>query len=328
MTTLPDGTDGARVLVTGATGFVGRALVARLSDAGFGVTATARHAPQTLPNRVRFTATPGAGTAADLTELVRGTAVVVHCAGRAHVLNETEADPLAAFRAVNVGFTLNLARQAAAAGVRRFVLVSSIGVCGAETFGNPFRYDDKPAPHSPYAVSKLEAEIALAGLAADTGLEVVIVRPPLIYGPNALGNFARLVKFAASGVPLPLGGIANRRDLIGLSNLTDILLLCATHPRAAAHIHNVCDGWPLSTTELIRALAAALDRTPLLLPVPAGLLRKGLEWAGRGGMAQQLLGSLQIDGAPSRQTLGWTPANTLEAELGRVAKAYQAQRSG
>ncbi len=291
------------VLVTGATGFLGGAVVDYLIARGRPVRAA-----------VRRDAGPGAVAVGDLSSatdwsvVLRGVDAVVHCAARAHVLKETHADPLSQFRAVNRDATTALALQAAAAGVRRFVFISSIGVNGAETRGTPFRHDDTPQPHSPYAVSKSEAEGDLHKVAYETGLEVVILRPPLITGPDPKGNLATLNKVIAKGLPLPFGLVTkNRRDLVSRDTLCSLIDTVIDHPAAAGETFLVSDGAPISTRVLLERMAAAQGRSLTLLPVPPALLALPLALLGKGAMASQLFGDLEVDIAHTRETLGWSP---------------------
>ncbi len=245
---------------------------------------------------------------------------IVHLAARVHVMNDTASDPLTEFRRVNVDGTLNLARQAAAAGVRRFVFVSSVKVNGEETLpGKPFSAADAPAPVDPYGISKFEAERGLLQLASETGLEVVIVRPPLVYGPGVKANFEKMVRWLAKGMPLPLGGVhANRRSLIGLDNLVDLLTVCLRHPAAAGHVFMASDGEDLSTTDLLRRLGKAMHRPARLVPVPPALLELGGRLLGREDVVRRLTGSLQVDIGKTRQVLGWEPPVAVDEGLQRV----------
>ena len=291
------------ILVTGATGFLGRAVVDHLIARGRAVRAA-----------VRTDAGPGAVAVGDLSVdtdwsvALTGIDTVVHCAARAHVMRETSDDPLALFRAVNTEATAALARQAVAAGVRRFVFISSIGVNGAATDGVPFRHDDPPHPHSPYAVSKHEAELALHAIAAGTGLEVVVIRPPLITGPDPKGNLATLNRVIAKGLPLPFGLVTrNRRDLVSRDTLCRLIDTVIDHPAAAGQTFLVSDGAPLSTRALLERMAADEGRSITLLPVPPAFLSLPLRLLGKGAMASQLFGDLEVDIAHTRQTLGWAP---------------------
>jgi UDP-glucose 4-epimerase len=303
-----------KILVTGATGFLGRAVVEHLAARGGAVRAALRSDPATGLTVAETVVVGDLSASTDWSAALGGVGVVVHCAARAHVLRETAADPLAQFRAVNTAATLALARQAAAAGVRRLVFISSIGVNGAETRGRPFRHDDAPQPHSPYAVSKLEAEQGLRAIAAETGLDVVVIRPPLIVGPEAKGNLATLNRVIAKGLPLPFGlARGNRRDLVSLDTLCDLIETVIDHPAAAGETFLVSDGRPVSTRALLERLAAAQGRRITLLPVPTALMAAPLRLAGKAAMASQLFGDLEVDIAHTRETLGWAPA-PLRAE--------------
>lgn len=291
------------VLVTGATGFLGRAVVDHLIAEGRKVRAAVRK--DGGPDAV---AVGELSSDTDWSQALKGVDTVVHCAARAHVLKETAADPLAQFRAVNTAATLALARQAAQAGVRRFVFISSIGVNGAETHGTPFHHDDAPHPHSPYAVSKFEAEEGLRALAAETGLEVVVIRPPLIVGPEPKGNLATLNRIIAKGLPLPFGlATRNRRDLVSREVLCGLIEAVIDHPAAAGQVFLAADGEAVSTRVLLERMAAAQGRSITLLPVPTALLALPLKLAGKGAMASQLFGDLEVDIGHAKQTLGWTP---------------------
>jgi UDP-glucose 4-epimerase len=230
------------------------------------------------------------------------------------------ADPLEEFRRVNVQGTLNLARQAAAAGVRRFVFVSSIKVNGEATqLGQPFTADDAPAPLDAYGVSKMEAERGLREIARQTGMEVVIIRPPLVYGPGVKANFAAMMRWLKRGVPLPLGAIHNQRSLVSLDNLVDLLVTCITHPAAANQTFLVSDGADVSTTELLRRMGQALGRPARLMPVPVSWLKLAAAMVGKQDVAQRLCGSLQVDIEKTRRLLGWTPPLSLDQGLKRAA---------
>jgi UDP-glucose 4-epimerase len=230
------------------------------------------------------------------------------------------ADPLEEFRRVNVQGTLNLARQAAAAGVRRFVFISSIKVNGEATqLGRSFTADDAPAPLDAYGVSKMEAEQGLRELAAQTGMEVIIIRPPLVYGPGVKANFAAMMRWLQRGVPLPLGAIHNQRSLVALDNLVDLIVTCHTHPAAANQTFLVSDGEDVSTSELLRRMGQALDRPARLLPVPQSWLKLAAAMVGKSDVAQRLCGSLQVDISKTRQLLSWTPPLSLDQGLKRAA---------
>jgi len=306
-----------RVLVTGASGFVGKALVCRLAQEGRWAPVAGSRREGVSSIDAEWVVTPSLEAGVDWSQALHEVSAVVHAAARAHVLEEEAVDPLAEFRRCNVEGTLELARQAAEAGVRRFVFLSSIGVLGRSS-ERPLRFDDEPAPEDDYAVSKLEAEQGLAELSKETGMEVVVVRPPLVYGPNAPGNFGKLMEWVARGVPLPLGAVDNRRSLVGLDNLVDLLVTCLEHPAAANRVFLAGDGEDLSTTDLLRRVAAAMGRRARLVPVPPVLLRAGARAVGRGEMARRLLDSLQVDISHTRETLGWEPPVSVDEGLRRA----------
>ena len=312
------------ILVTGATGFVGKAVVQRLlvEDNAGRVVVAVRQDGQQWPNRVLPRVTGDLEPSTRWSVALVGVSAVVHCAARVHVMADTAVAPLKEFRRVNVQGTLNLARQAATAGVRRFVFVSSIGVNGAETSRRPFTDQDQPAPHSPYAVSKYEAELGLQALAKETGMEVVIIRPPLVYGPHAPGNFGSLMRWVNRGVPLPLGAIHNLRSLVSLNNLVDLILTCLSHPAAGNQTFLVSDGEDLSTTQLLRRMSAAFGKPARLIPVPVLALKLGAVLMGKPDLAQRLCGSLQIDMSKTQKLLRWTPPFSVDESLQKAAEGY------
>ena len=242
----------------------------------------------------------------DWSSALDGMDVVVHLAARVHVMHETVSDPLLVFRATNVEGTLNLAKQAAAAGVRRFIFISSTGVNGAQTT-LPFTELDSPNPHNAYTLSKWEAEQGLQEISKETGLEIVIIRPPLVYGAHAPGNFASLIRAVQRGIPLPLGAIHNKRSFVYVGNLVSLILRCIDQPAAANQVFLVSDGCDLSTTELLRGCAKALGVKSRLLPVPQKLIEAGSALIGKRDVAQRLCGNLQVDITKARTLLGWTP---------------------
>lgn len=315
------------IFITGASGFLGQALVCRTSTiSANGVIAAVRQKQVNLPPQVPVVHGYELVGETNWMSALQGVRVVVHCAARAHVLREKSADPLEDFRAVNVAGTLNLARQAASSGVKRFLFISSIGVNGNSTVaGRPFSHEDDPYPHDYYAVSKYEAEQALLALSAETGMEVVIIRPPLVYGPNAPGNFGKLLDWVGRGVPLPLRAVReNRRSFIALDNLVDLIIRCVEHPAAANQIFLAGDGEDLSTAELLERLGRAMGKPARLIPVPVWMLWSGATVLGKRAVAQRLLGSLQVNIAKTREVLGWEPPVGVDEGLRRAVGQYRA----
>lgn len=305
------------ILVTGATGFVGGPTCRRLLAGGHRVVAAVRRADPALPARIEIRRVAALGPDTDWRAALDGVEAVIHLAARAHVMAEHSADPVALFRRVNGDGTLCLAAQAAAAGVKRFVFVSSVKVNGEATpIDRPFRADDEPAPADAYGISKAEAEAGLAEIASSTGLSLAVIRPPLVHGPGTKGNLALLLKAIRLGLPLPLGAIRNRRSLIGVDNLADALAFLVAHPAEGCFL--IRDGDDVSTPELVRALAQVAGRPPRLVPVPPPLLRLVAAGLGRSALYQRLAGSLAVDDSPLRQ-LGWAPPFTLAEGLARVA---------
>jgi nucleoside-diphosphate-sugar epimerase len=314
------------ILVTGATGFVGGALLMRLAADREcdGVVAAVRRKAESRPEGVRYVQVGDLLPTADWTLALQGVDSVVHCAARVHVMQADSTDPLQDYREVNLNGTLNLAIQAAQSGVRRFVFVSSIKVNGEATQpGQPFAADDVPSPLDPYGVSKLEAEQGLREIEWQTGMEVVVVRPPLVYGPGVKANFAAMMSWVARGVPLPLGAIRNARSMVALDNLVDLLATCLNHPAAAGQTFLVSDGEDVSTTELLRRTANVMGKKVLLVPVSALVLEWGATVLGKREVAQRLCGSLQVDMTKTRQLLGWTPPLTLDQGLKQAVEGMK-----
>lgn len=304
-----------RVLVTGGTGFVGSALVLRLMADGIDVICAARKPV----DRIRAVQSPFLDSSADWRMALADRTVVIHAAARAHVLHGSTSNSLAIFREVNTAGTLRLATQAAEMGVGRFVFISSIGVNGTRTT-SPFKETDTPSPIEPYAISKLEAEQGLMRISERTGMELVIVRPPLVYGLGAPGNFGRLAKAVRLRRPLPLGLVTqNRRTLIGLDNLVDLIVTCVQHPLAANQVFLAGDNEDLSTTELLLRMYRAFDVESRLLRVPVPLLRMAALTLGKSAMIERLCGSLQVDTSKARRILGWRPPLSVDEGLIRAA---------
>ena len=303
-----------RVLITGGHGFVGQALYERLRTEGSCPLRVSREALS--PDEL---AVGEIGLTTDWSKAVIDRVAVIHLAARVHVMNDKEADPLTAFRAVNVEGTLNLARQATAAGVKRFVFISSIKVNGESTqSGRAFTEADAPNPQDAYGQSKCEAEQGLRKIAINTGMEVVIIRPPLVYGPGVKANFAALIRAVQRGWPLPLGAVHNQRSLVALDNLVDFIVTCITHPQAANQTFLVSDGHDLSTTELVRGMAQATGVPARLLPLPVWVLQAGASLLGKGDAVQRLCGNLQVDISKARNLLGWVPPVSVKEGLRRA----------
>ena len=305
-----------KFFLTGATGFVGSRLLGHLVADGISVRALVREPSDILPAEVGQIIGDLDSFSGDLV----GIDVVVHMAARAHMMRDEVVDPLMEYRKINRDSTLALARLAAQAKVERFVFVSSIGVNGNQTV-TPFSESDETYPHDAYSLSKYEAEQGLLSIAHETGLEVVIIRPPLVYGANAPGNFGSLVKWVKKGVPLPLGLVSNLRSMVALDNLVDFILLCADRkrtPKAANQVFLISDGADVSTSELLRKVAKACGVKSRLLPVPVGLMRFAAKVLGKGAVADRLFGNLQLDSSKARDLLGWQPVTTMDEQLQKM----------
>jgi nucleoside-diphosphate-sugar epimerase len=315
----------SQILVTGSTGFVGRALIDKLlSDSGHGLRAVTRNSIDTSFGAVETVEVKDLSSSTDWTIALKKVDVVIHLAARVHVMNDMSLDPLTEFREVNVEGTLNLARQAVAAGVKRFIFISSIKVNGELTqLGHPFKADDAPAPIDPYGISKMEAEHGLQILAAKTGMEVVIIRPVLVYGPRVKANFFNMMKWLNRSIPLPLGAIHNKRSLVAIENLVDLINTCVSHPKAANQIFLVSDGNDLSTSELLRFMAVALRKSLVLLPVPSVVLEVFASLFGKRAVCQRLCGSLQVDISKTQLLLNWIPPVSVDEALAKTARYFQ-----
>lgn len=309
------------ILLTGASGFVGSAVLKTAQRRGINIRPVYRSL-DSLKEQHDAVLVTGLDGAADWTTALKDVNVVIHAAARAHVMREEALDPLTEYRRVNVEGTLNLARQAAAAGVRRFVFISSIKVNGEATARDrPFSADDMPAPEDAYGVSKAEAEEHLKKLAQETGMAVTMIRPPLTYGPGVKGNFASLISWVRRGLPLPLAGVAhNRRSLVGLDNLVDLILVCADHPKAANQTFLVSDGEDLSTAALLKKISKALGRPITLIWVPAVLISFIAGLTGKKLISQRLLGSLQVDIHKTSELLNWQPSVSVDEGLRRAVE--------
>lgn len=305
-----------KVLISGANGFIGRALCPYLLSLGHSVVATVRRSCGLNGEHI-------VGDRSSWMHALAGCSSVIHLAGRAHVMPDHELNPLQAFRTANVVTTTELANQAVEAGVRRFVFMSTIKVNGEETApGCRFNADDLTNPHDPYAISKCEAENGLLEIARKTGLEIIIIRPPLVYGPGVKGNFASLIRWINRGWPLPLGAIHNRRSMLALENLISFAALCAdieASPNVKNQIFLVSDGEDVSTSELLRKIAKAYGRNSHFLPLPVWGIRFAARLMNNKSLADRLLGSLVIDDSKAREMLGWRPPVTMDEQLQRMA---------
>jgi nucleoside-diphosphate-sugar epimerase len=313
------------LLITGATGFVGSALCAHLAAQGRPLRRVVRRESGEHDRHSQYVI-PNIDDSVDWSTALANVTHIVHLAARVHLLDDQAVDPLTEYRKVNVQGTVNLARQAAKAGIKRFVFVSSVKVNGESTeLGRPFTAHDAPTPEDPYGVSKYEAEQELLRLASDVDMEVVIVRPPLVYGPGVKANFERMMNWVSKGLPLPFGAITNNcRSLVALDNLVDLLIRCIDHPSAAGKIFMASDGEDLSTKELLQRLGGAMRCPVYLVPIPASMLNWLATQVGKQKVASRLLGSLQVDISETRQLLEWSPVITVDdalrqAVIGRVA---------
>ncbi len=315
------------MLVTGASGFVGSMLCTELHRLGHPVRAALRDPADFEVAGCEVVKISSMDADTDWTDALRGITTVIHLAARVHVMKDSSGNPLEEFRKVNLYGTENLARQAARAGVKRLVYVSSIKVNGEQTTGAPFSENDAENPQDPYGVSKCEAEQALHRVAQETGLEVVIVRPPLVYGPGVKGNFISLFSAINKGLPLPLAGADNARSLVYVGNLVDVLIACATHPAAAGKTYLVSDGVAVSTAELAKEIAAALQCKDRTFYFPPAVLRAMAALLGKSAQVDRLFGSLRIDSQKIRDELGWTPPYTLQQGLRETASWYRSLHS-
>ena len=308
------------ILVTGATGFVGKALVELLLTRSIDVSVLIRIEHDQVPGGViKFIS--------DLTDVVdwepilQGTTSIVHVAGLAHILKSNSSSSGGDFESINTYGTINFARQAAKRGIKRFVFISSVKANGETTLlGAPFSELDQPSPSDPYGLSKFGAEQGLLEIARQTEMEVVIIRPPLVYGPGVKANFANMMRCVKKGVPLPLGAINNKRSLIALDNLVDFILLCTSHPKAANEVFFISDGEDVSTTVLLKKVAKAYDKSAILLPVPTGILKLLARLMGKKDVVGRLLSTLQVDSNKARQLLNWTPVVTMDEQLKRIVE--------
>jgi len=306
-----------KIIVTGASGFIGTTVCRRIISDGQDVLPVYRN------DRHSGLAIGNIDGSTDWHHSLSNITHVIHTAARVHVMKEGVADPLLEFRKINVDGTLNLARQAADSGVKRFIFLSSVKVNGEQTEdGRAFTERDMSVPKDPYGISKFEAETGLHKLASETCMEIVIIRPPLVYGPGVKANFLSLMKLVSSGIPLPFGKIDNQRSMVFLDNLVDFIMTCISHPEAANQTFLVSDGEDLSVTQLLRQLASAMDRQSRLIPVPPSWLQFGFSMVGNKSMADRLCGSLQVDITKARTLLGWSPIWSVNEGLNKTVQFF------
>ena len=304
------------VLVTGANGFIGNSIVNKLASLNdFKVRVAIRKKNSIFPAKVEVFENLDISKKIDWTRILEKIHIVIHCAARAHIMKDKSKDPILDFRKVNTEGTLNLAHQAELLGVKRFIFLSSVGVNGEKTINNPFKADDVPHPYSPYAQSKMEAEVGLMEISKKKKMSVVIIRPPLVYGQDAPGNFGSLLRIVKKQIPLPLGAIKNKRSFVFLDNLVDMIICCLNHSNAPNQVFLVSDGEDLSTTQLLKKIRKALGKKIILLPVPMFILNLLAKCIGKTKVAQQLLGSLQVDIEKTKSLLGWTPPFNVDDAL-------------
>lgn len=305
------------ILVTGATGFIGRALCPSLTALGHEVVYSIHRLGDVADDHNLYKATPWNAS-------INGVDSVIHLAARVHMNNDRSTDPLSDYRLVNVGGTLNLARKSVATGVKRFIYISSVKVNGESTrIGHPFTAEDRPSPQDPYGISKLEAEEGLRQIAMETGMEVVIIRPPLVYGPGVKANFEAKMRWLSRGLPLPLAALTNnRRSLVALDNLIDLIITCLNHPAAANQTFLVSDAEDLSTADLLKRSGVALGRHARLFYMPISLLKIAATMFNKSAVYQRLSASLQVDISKTRKLLAWTPPISVDEGLRRAAKGF------
>ncbi len=312
------------ILVTGASGFVGHSVVSFLSGSPqYETRAALRNSSKIFPSPITVIPDCELSLNFDWKSALGKAECVLHCAARVHVMRDSSADPLSEFRRINVEGTLNFARQASQVGVKRFIFLSSLKVNGESTQpGSPFFADDNPNPADPYGISKMEAEQGLRELASKSGMEVVIIRPPLVYGPGVKANFLSLIHWVDRGIPLPLGPVHNKRSLVALDNLVDLIFHCIEHPAAANQTFLVSDDQDLSTTELLKRISRALGKPSRLFPFPAFFLNSAAKMIGKSAITQRLLGSLQADILKTKKLLSWQPPHNVDDALKKTIEFY------
>lgn len=312
------------ILVTGSSGLVGQSLTTQLLHAGYEVRGVARSSPPNLVgSRYEFAPIGDFSEVSNWQSLLAGVSTIVHTIARVHIMDDKAVSPLEEFRKLNVQATLALAAQAAAEGVKRFIFISSIKVNGESTQDEkPFLETDDTVPTDPYGLSKFEAEQGLLAIAQQTNMEVVIIRPPLIYGPGVKANFASMMKWVKRGIPLPFGAVDNKRSLIALENLVDFITRCIEHPKAANEIFLISDGQAISTTELMQVVAKAFGNKPVLIPIPVSFMQFAASMIGKQAVADRLFGTLEVDSTKARNLLGWQPVITMDEQLKKMAVVF------
>ena len=317
-----------RILLTGVSGFIGDALANAVYDKGFNVRGAVRTISSTIPSFVEQIDVGDISPEVNWTLALDNVDVAIHLAARVHVMQETTNNPLEEFRRINTESTISLATQAEKNGVKRFIYLSSIKVNGEFTqTGNSFNENDKFVPVDPYALSKYEAELGLLELAKNTQMEIVIIRPPLVYGPGVKANFLSMMNWLYKSVPLPFGAIFNKRSLVALDNLVDLILTCIEHPAAVNQVFLVSDGEDLSTTDLLSRVAVALGKKSRLIPINQQLLEITLTLIGKKDLAQRLCGSLQVDISKAKKLLNWTPLISVDEGIHKTAKYFLESKS-
>ena len=313
--------------VTGANGFLGRALIAELAKRNYSIRGSARSGETVLTSQVELVQSPHLNDETSWIDLFKGCQYLIHTAGRVHMMNDQSMSSLELYRKINTNATLNLARQASIAGVKRFVYISTIKVNGEMTRnGEPFTNSSLPNPKDPYATSKWEAEEGLKKISAETGLEFVILRPPLIYGIGVKGNFRRLIKSVQNQIPLPLLSIKNQRSLIGLGNCVDAIICASQHPNAAGKVFLISDDEDLTIPDLVKKISRSFSKTPLLFPMPTYLLNRGASLFGKSAALDRLVSSLQIDNYETKKILNWQPPFSVDDELEKIATSLFIER--
>lgn len=313
------------VLLTGASGFIGRAIARRLADSEYHFVPLVRTAVDGLPPNTKVIGNIDEDT--NFGNILRNVNVIVHAAARAHVMKDETSDPLNEYRRVNVEGTRNLASQAAAEGVKRFIFISSVKVCGESTTGlAPYNEEMPPLPEDPYGQSKYEAEEVLKKVAALTGMEIVIIRPPLVYGPGVKANFFSLLKLCATSIPLPFGFINNRRSMVYLGNLVDFIVRCIDHPNAANQTFLVSDGQDVSLSSIITQIRGSFGRSRRLVPVPIGLFRLVGRLTGKMLVVDRLVGDLQVDIRKAKDLLSWEAPHTFEQGIAKTVEDFNSRK--